>query len=321
LNDELHDDLGPVVDFFSLPSKASVAKDFHVVRAIRAVMSIDASPFTLIFGGGTALARAHRLVRRMSEDVDFKIVPQAGAPASRNGLRRELGRLADTVTQALQAAGFAFDPADKASVRSQNENRYTVWQLPYAGTGGAGQGLRPTIQIELTYSRLRLPAVTLPVSSFVAEAYGRPPEIPALSCVSVTQTAAEKLIALTRRTAMEMAGLSRDIDPALIRHVYDLHMMRDHIDVAQAAALAGEIARTDAAEFRNQYPAYADDPAGETRKALEALRSNPAHTRRYEDFVTAMVYGEQTPFGEAMSTVTDLAGLALTSSGLKGSTG
>jgi hypothetical protein len=153
LSDELHDDLGPVVDFFGLPTKASVAKDFHVVRAIRAVMSIDAAPFTLIFGGGTALARAHKLVRRMSEDVDFKIVPQASAPVSRNGLRRELGRLGDKVTQALHDAGFAFDPADKTSLRSQNENRYTVWQLPYDSTGGAGQGLRPTIQIELTIRR------------------------------------------------------------------------------------------------------------------------------------------------------------------------
>jgi hypothetical protein len=51
---------------------------------------------------------------------------------------------------------------------------------------------------------------------------------------------------------MEMAGLSRDIDPALIRRVYDLHMMKDHIDPDQVAALAAEIARTDAAEFRNQ---------------------------------------------------------------------
>jgi hypothetical protein len=192
LSAELRDDLGPVVDFFGLPTKASVAKDFHVVHAIRAVMSIDAAPFTLIFGGGTALARAHRLVRRMSEDVDFKVVPRPDMHLSRNGLRRELGRLGDKVTQALQDAGFAFDPADKASLRSQNENRYTVWQLPYDGVDGAGQGLRPTIQIELTWSLLRLPAVTLPVTSFVAEAYGRPPEIPALACVSVTQTAAEK---------------------------------------------------------------------------------------------------------------------------------
>lgn len=307
MSGDLHDDLGPVVDSFGLPSKASVAKDFHVVRAIRAVMSVDATPFTLIFGGGTALARAHRLVRRMSEDVDFKIVSQAPDPLSRNGLRRELGRLGDKVTRALQDAGFAFDPADKASLRSQNENRYTVWQIPYDSAGGAGQGLRPTIQIELTWSLLRLPPVTLPVTSFVAEAYGRPPEIPALACVSVTQTAAEKLVALTRRTAMEMADLSRDIDPALIRHVYDLHMMREHIDFDRAAALAVEIARTDATEFRNQYPAYADDLAGETRKALDALLADPVHARRYAEFVAAMVYGEQTDYSAAMGTVTALA--------------
>jgi hypothetical protein len=242
----------------------------------------------------------------MSEDVDFKIVPQASTPTSRNGLRRELGTLGDKVTQALQDAGFAFDAADKASLRSQNENRYTVWQLPYGGTDGAGQGLRPTIQIELTYSQLRLPAVTLPVSSFVAEAYGRPPEIPALACVSVTQTAAEKLVALTRRTAMEMAGLSRDIDPALIRHVYDLHMMKEHVDLDQVAALAAEVARTDAAEFRNQYPAYADDHAGETRKALYALQTVPLHKQRYEDFVSAMVYGERVEFDATIGTVAAL---------------
>lgn len=307
MNDEARREFREVQAYFRLPSVGLVEKDVHVVRAIRAVMSIDAAPFALIFGGGTALARAHKLVRRMSEDVDFKIVPQAAAPVSRNGLRHELGRLGDKVTQALQDTGFTFDPADKASVRSQNENHYTIWQLPYDNAGGAGEGLRPTIQIELTYSQLRLPAVTLPVSSFVAEAYGRPPEIPALACVSVTQTAAEKLVALTRRTAMEMAGLSRNIDPALIRHVYDLHMMRGHIDAAQAAALAGEIARTDAAEFRNQYPAYADDPAGETRKALEALRTDQMHARRYGDFVAAMVYGEQTPYGDAIHTVEDFA--------------
>jgi hypothetical protein len=42
--------------------------------------AIDAAPFSLVFGGGTALARAHRLVQRMSEDVDFKIVPLPAAP-------------------------------------------------------------------------------------------------------------------------------------------------------------------------------------------------------------------------------------------------
>ena len=35
---------------------------------------IDTSPFKLVFGGGTALGRAHRLIHRMSEDIDLKVV-------------------------------------------------------------------------------------------------------------------------------------------------------------------------------------------------------------------------------------------------------
>ena len=69
---------------FRLPSVGLVEKDLHVVRAIAALAAIDAAPFALVFGGGTALARAHSIVRRMSEDVDFKIVPLPAAPVSRS---------------------------------------------------------------------------------------------------------------------------------------------------------------------------------------------------------------------------------------------
>ena len=307
MSDELPDNLRPISDFFGLQGTAAVAKDFHVVRAIRALAAIDAAPFTLIFGGGTALARAHRLVRRMSEDVDFKIVPAPAAPVSRSMLRQRLGALRDRVTEALQATGFAFNPADTSHTRSRNENRYTIWQLPYDSASGAGEGLRPTIQIEMTYARLRRAPVTLPVSSFVAEAHGRPPELAQIACVSVTETAAEKLVALTRRTAMDLAGLSRDPDPTLVRHIYDLHLMQGHIDPSQVAALARDIAAADALEFRNQYPAYAADIAGETRKALEALNTDPVHRDRYNRFVAAMVYGERPEFAAAMMTVVELA--------------
>jgi hypothetical protein len=207
----------------------------------------------------------------------------------------------------LHAAGFAFDPKDEACTRSQNENRYTVWQLPYAGSGGAGEGLRPTIQIELTYAPMRLAPVTLPVSSFMAEAHGQLPEVAQISCVSVTETAAEKLVALTRRIAMELAGLSRDPDPTLVRHIYDLHLMQGHIDNNQVAALARDIAVADAQEFRNQYPAYAVEIAGETRKALGTLRTDPVYRSRYGDFVNAMAYGERPEFDVALASVVALA--------------
>ena len=187
------------------------------------------------------------------------------------------------------------------------KGRYAVWQLPYASDSGAGEGLRPAIKVELNYAPLRRPPPMLPVSSFVAEAMQRPPEVAQLACVGIVETAAEKLVSLTRRTAMEMAGASRDPDPTLVRHIYDLHMMRDLIDPVEVAALARAIAESRCARnSRNQYPAYAADIAGETRKALDALRTDPLHRRRYDDFVSAMVYGEKPEFGEAFATVAGL---------------
>jgi hypothetical protein len=129
LSDELPADLRPVVDFFGLPNTAVVAKDFHVVRAIRALVALDAAPFALIFGGGTALARAYKLVQRMSEDVDFKMVLRTPPPLSRSALQRQLALLRERVSAALVAAGFAFDPQGRTHTWARNEYRYSVYRL------------------------------------------------------------------------------------------------------------------------------------------------------------------------------------------------
>lgn len=309
MNDELPADIAPVVDFFGLPSKAAVIKDFYVTQAIRAVAAVDATPFALVFGGGTALARAHKLVQRMSEDVDFKIVPASGAAPSRSVLRQQLGHMREQVTSALLGAGFIFDPANAAHLSSRNENRYTVWHLPYGAKAGTVDGLRAAIQVELTYAPLRGPAVEKEVSSFVAEAYRRPPEVKALPCVSLTETAAEKLVSLTRRTAMELAGLSRDPDPTLVRHIFDLHAMRQYIDMDLFGEFVRQIMEADAKEFQNQYPAYAADIRGETLKATWILQTD-TYTSRYDNFVASMVYGTAPPFKEALAAVLDLVAAA-----------
>lgn len=71
------------------------------------------------------------------------------------------------------------------------------------------------------------------------------------------------------------------------------------------------IAETDAQGFAGQYPAYAAAIAGNTRKALDALRADPIHARRYAELFAAMVYGEQIVYDDAMSTVTALAARGL----------
>ena len=140
-------DLLEVQQHFGLPSPALVEKDWHVVKAPMAINAADTAPARLVFGGGTASSRAHRLIRRMSEDIDLRII--SDSPLTRPALRH----LRDTITDALLGAGFQFDPRNPEHRESGNASRYTLYRLPYAPIA-VGQGvLRPEIGLRQPYGR------------------------------------------------------------------------------------------------------------------------------------------------------------------------
>jgi predicted nucleotidyltransferase component of viral defense system len=233
-------DLLEVQSHFGLPSPALVEKDWYVVKALVAISTADTAPFRLVFGGGTALSRAHRLILRMSEDIDLKIVSDG------EFTRPALRDLRDAITNSLLAAGFEFDPKNPAHRESGNASRYTLYRLPYAPIAEGQGSLRPEIQIETAVWPLRRPAVALPVISFIAEALKLPPEVPAIPCASIVETVAEKFVALTRRAGAELADVGGPRDSTLVRHVYDLHVLRAHYDPAAVMTLAQTIMRADA---------------------------------------------------------------------------
>jgi predicted nucleotidyltransferase component of viral defense system len=288
------EELLEVQEFFGLPSPALVEKDFHVVRALAAIASVDTEPLQIVFGGGTALGRAHRLIRRMSEDIDLKIVSEEEPP------RAALRRLREDLTEALLQAGFRFDPANPAHHHVGNQSRYTLYRLPYEPLLRGEGALRPEIRIEVAVWPLRRPAVHLPISSFVAEAFQRPAAIPGMACVAVTQTAADKFVALTRRTAAEHQEEFARRDATLVRHIYDLQ---------KVAALARSIMPHDAEAFGNQYPSYRADPILETRRALEALQAQPYNAQTFAEFRRDMVYGETPSFEDALASIQGLGAL------------
>lgn len=257
-------------------------------------------PFRLVFGGGTALGRAYGLIHRMSEDLDLRIV------ADNTPTRGQLRRVRNAITDALLKAGFKFDPTNPAHRTTMYQGRYTIYRIPYEPVAEEGGGLRPEIQIETAVFPLRRDAVDRPVSSFVAEGYSRPAEIPAIACASIAETVAEKLVALTRRAGAELAGLREKRDPTLVRHLYDLHALRDHYDAANVARLAREIMNTDAALHGSDFPAYQADPLGETLKAIDGIAASSDYAADYATFRRDMVYGEGADFETAVATLKKL---------------
>ena len=292
---------------FGLPSPALVEKDWFVVKALAAVMAADHGPFQLVFQGGTALGRAHRLIERMSEDIDIKIVSEGPPP------RTALRRLRESITAELLKAGFAFDPSNPERRKSNYEGRYTLYRLPFDPIAAGEGALRPEIKLETAAWPSRRPPIERPVRSFLAEAYDHPPEVAGMPCTAIVETAAEKFVALSRRAGAELAGVQRVADPTLVRHIYDLHVTREHYDPAAMIDLAREIMAADAEAYGGQFPAYRADPLAETLRAVVGIAASADQADRYGRFVREMVYGEAPDFETAVGTLQAIADRLATS--------
>lgn len=293
--------LDNVTDALGLPSSQVVEKDFRVVEVLSAVTAAALPPgVRLVFAGGTCLARAHGLVRRMSEDIDLKVV--VPPLASKSALRTMLSRTKAAVHAAIVGAGFP-----EPTVTAKNDNKNISFEVWYRAPEEVDGPLRPHLLIELTHSPLKLPTVRRRIRSFVNEATKKEAEIPDLECVSIEETAAEKLVSLTRRTAGDLEGTKPDAhDRFLIRHLYDLHWLLGYVDRATVLELARRIALSDAKQFANWFPSYKDDPQGWTQRALAHLEHDRESHASYALFLSRMVYGERTGYSEAFKSVSEL---------------
>ena len=250
-------------------------------------------PF-LVFGGGTALCRGHRLIKRMSEDIDLKI---ACEQTHGRGARKRFKHL---LTEALLEAGFKFDPENREQHVSMYSDTYFLYRVPYVSVVPRIAALRPEIQIEFSHFPVHLPTVNCSISSFVAEAKKAAPEIASFPCIDVVETAAEKFVALTRRIGEERSN-KYDPDDTLLRHIYDLTHIHRTLPVHSVAGLARTIMLADAETRGDKYPAYRADPLAATREAIAALKSEEDYAQRFDSFQSEMVYGEAVTYSDGMA--------------------
>lgn len=289
-----HRTLLEVQDAFNLPSPALVEKDWHVVHALAAIQGATSDGLTLVFGGGTALGRAHGLLDRMSEDIDLRVI------GDRAESRPALKRLRGEISNRLADAGFAVD----GHVEVKQNDRYVRYDLPYAPIMRGEGVLRPEIKIEIAAFPLRMPSVGKSVRSFCAQAHDKPAEVALIDCVALSETAAEKFVALTRR-AGEAFARGRDLDPTLVRHVYDLFRLEGHYDADEAVLLAHDVMKAD---VERGYDAYKADPLAETRLTAERLAGDADFRDGYDSLMANMVYGDQPDFELAMAVFARFAG-------------
>jgi len=269
-----------------------VEKEWHVVRAIRVIASLDHGGARPVFSGGTSLSVGWGLIKRFSEDIDFKVaMPEATNPSQGRAQRR---KFREDVFTALDTAGFRLigDPLNASAFFSAN--------FSYANTFDPVAGLRPYIQVEMTFEPPALPAVERPLRSLVAQAQRADPEIAAFPCVDPVETAADKLSALAWRVCTRDRSSPKD-DPTIIRHLNDLAALESRVAAAPAfASLLLEASEADTGRGGGKAP---KEPAERFALMLNRFETDPLWAKDYDKFVHDKSFAkpdEVISFGDAV---------------------
>lgn len=278
-----------------------VEKDWHVTRAIGVLAAFDHGAAVPAFGGGTSLSKGWGLIKRFSEDIDFKVSMPAGV--SRNRAKKERSAYRERVLGALVDAGFVL----AAEPSKRDENRFFSADLFYPSMFDTGPSLRPHLRVEMSLTGPAMPPVARPIASLIGAAQGNPPEVAAFLCVDPVETAADKLSALAWRVSARRRG-SDDDDPTIVRHVHDLAALK--ASVTASSDFAGLVRKAMSDDTgRGGEGIGSSDPAARFADMIERLTADPLWAGEYQDYVRQVSFaapGEPTGFDEALGTVREL---------------
>jgi hypothetical protein len=275
-------------------SPGLVEKDWYAVRAIGIIAAFDHTGAAPAFSGGTWLLKGWQLIKRFSEDVDFKVaMPPAGSGVKD---RAQRSRYRERIVEALTASGFAL----AAKPRVGNVSAFFSVDLAYPSEFPAGQGLRPHLKLEMTLEGPVLPPVARPIRSLVPQARNQEPEVPAFPCVGPIETAADKLSALAWRIFTRDRTAVND-DSTIIRHLHDLAALETQVAASpQFGELLRRTVAVDSDRGDKRVPA---DPRERPVGMLERLRSDALWAVEYEALV------RQVSFAKADEEITFTEGL------------
>lgn len=272
--------------------EAVVEKDYYVTQVIHALLAVKSPYFDLLFTGGTCLAKAYNAVNRMSEDIDFKInYKPSYTPSSQSELQSKLRDFRKHIKSIL----LHLADIDYVDETVTNKGAHCAYQLNYPPIYSSPV-LRNHLLVELTLAECYLKTRMLPITSIIQNTLNVQANSVSkmISCVSLSEIAAEKWVGLLRRISESYDRKSKEEDKHLIRHLYDLAVINSIITKSDFHQVMPHIIQRDQHQFRNQHPNYARSPLEVIRHSLSLLREDAKWKAHYQEF-NVMLYIQAAP--------------------------
>lgn len=272
-----------------------IEKDLYVTQAISIVSHVSHELYDLIFQGGTSLAKAHRIIERMSEDCDFRMrFKGSGRKLSNELKRKELRKFRHELVDALKKNGFIL--GDDA-IRVRNEGQFMGIRAEYPSVYPVTESIKPFIALDFFLAEVKVEPENKLVTTLVKQILGDKVDHPefSVSSVAIIETAAEKWVGLTRRVATS-AHRQHYRDANLVRHLYDLYKINECGCFSdEFNTLACRIVLDDRKHYKSHNDDYYRDPVSEIKRAVDELHGSTEWHDNWDHFVDTMVFAKEKP--------------------------
>lgn len=262
---------------------AFIEKDWYSIQVLSAIANFESTEITTIFSGGTSLSKGFNLLKRFSEDLDFRCRYQFEGTGSQQRKARSAYR--KQVVGEIKGSEHVSLNDDDISVASS----YIKFPLGYSQKQFDHASLRAGLQVEFSFTQPRLEPEMREVQSLVSLYTDQAPETKIL-CLSPVETASDKISALTWRVLKRNREEASD-DPAMIRHLHDLCALKSIIHSNKDLFI-----KTASSAFEDdQRSGRRDTKEGfsdSMKSALTLLNSDKEYENEYSHFVEAMSYAD-----------------------------
>ncbi len=280
-------------EFFTSCPPSYIEKDWYVTQIIALLSKLKYDKLDLVFAGGTALSKAHKVIQRMSEDVDFKV----SLPKELQS-RKSLSNLRKYIANVIENSGLNI-VINKTKAR--NENKLFSFEIDYPKYFEHSSGLRSHILLEFNVKEVKAEPIYKSVSSFINELTKDIAEVDQIACLNLVENSADKLSALSWRIPDRIRSNIYD-DPSIVRHLHDLAILKNAIiNDSNLIRLVHSSTEDDIQRSKNNVN-YANQFLEEKfTKMLSILKNDKEYPREYKYFVENMSYANpsSTPSFEA----------------------
>jgi hypothetical protein len=271
---------------------SALEKDLHLSVILERLGASQSELAGLVLCGGTSLVKGHKLIARMSEDMDFKVV--VGSDFSKNQRSLFLSRLKRQITSLLADDGYSVE-----RVTAHDKNSFFSIELGYSPAFPIEAALRPHILLEFTAEYPFLPPVVCESTSLLGLAASEELHSVSFPCLDVEETVAEKSVAFLRRSRSSAFQPAESRDRRLVRHVYDIGSIGPNgVEYSTLEAAFVNAMGRDSTKYATQDPEFAKNPRMELALALDNLNTSVLQAD-YESFVEFLVAGPALGFDQA----------------------